>query len=58
VIRTIKRLLILAGIGAVAQKVMGTRSPGSGAAGSGAAGSGAGGSAQWPPITTPGNDPS
>ena len=40
--RTLKRLLILAGLGAVAKKVMDSRSQSSSSSGS----------AQWPPIKT------
>jgi hypothetical protein len=48
VFRLVKRLLITAGIGAIASKVMQSRSKGSGSVGS----------AQWPPIKRPGNKPS
>jgi len=43
VFRFLKRMIILAGVGAIARKVMDTRSKGSGT-----------GSAQWPPIKTSG----
>ena len=43
--RFLKRLLIVAGIGAIARKVLDSRSQGSGSSGS----------AQWPPIKTPGS---
>ena len=45
--RTLKRLLILAGIGAVAKKVLDSRSQTSGSSGS----------AQWPPIKPSGSKP-
>ena len=45
--RFLKRMIILAGVGAIARKVMDTRSKGSGS-----------GSAQWPPIKTSSNKPS
>jgi len=47
VFRFLKRMIILAGVGAIARKVMDTRSKGSGS-----------GSAQWPPIKTSSNKPS
>jgi hypothetical protein len=47
VFRFLKRLLIVAGIGAVAKKVMDSRSQSSGSSGS----------AQWPPIKPSGSKP-